>query len=338
MSHTQITCEAVPAVGLNLPVSVTIGHQLMSSPPVTVSQAGSPSEVQLVSLRVVRGETPGEAPSEVAANLVVPSTGGVPIAGFTVTYEPIDCRDPSDLAGGALVVHTGEPEVSVGDLHPCTYAFAAVATNAAGLAGPTPNATTVLVAVEPAPPALVGAEIGDTETAVEITFAAGADGGAAVTAYTLEWSLTSSFARVEGSQTFEPDDVEWSAGPPPSGTITVNDLEAATVYSFRLSATSDAGTSPMSSNLADVDVLIGYPSAPTLYSVAMLPVCSPRGVGWCLFGSQLTRARACVCGMYACQYVSHRTCLQRQQWKWCSGRPRTQVATPSPSMRCLPIP
>ena len=199
------------------------------------------------------GPTAPAAPTTVTATAgdkqatvswTAPSNGGSAITRYTVTPYVGTTAQPATTVTGSPPATT---TTITGLTNGTTYTFKVSATNALGT-GPasvasssvTPSGPTV-----PAAPTTVTATAGDKQATVSWT--APADGGSAITAYTVTPYV--------GTTAQPPTTV---SGSPPATSTTVTGLTNGTAYTFKVSATNALGTGPDSAASNTVS-----PSGPT---------------------------------------------------------------------------
>jgi hypothetical protein len=201
-----------------------------SSTPVTptpvVTAPAAPTSVTAV---------PGDGQATVS--WTPPSDGGSPITGYTVTSSP-----------GAIVVNTGGTSVAVTGLTDGTsYTFTVTAKNSAGTgpsSAPSSPVTPMAAPTAPGAPTIVSATSGNAE--VVVTWTAPADGGSAITGYTVSASPGPSTATTAGATS-----------------AAVTNLSNGVSYTFTVTATNGVGTGAPSDPSAAVVPNPTAPDAPT---------------------------------------------------------------------------
>ncbi|KGN32414.1 hypothetical protein N798_07485 [Knoellia flava TL1] len=166
------------------------------------------------------------------------NTGGAPITGYTVTASP----------GGKTATTTGATTATLTGLSNGTsYTFTVTATNSAGTSPtstPSNTITPKAPVTAPSAPTAVTATAGDTSATVSWT-APTNTGGAPITGYTVTASPGGKTATTTGATT-----------------ATLTGLSNGTSYTFTVTATNSAGTSPTSTPSNTIT-----PSAPSILSV-----------------------------------------------------------------------
>jgi hypothetical protein len=160
--------------------------------------------------------------------------GGTPITGYSVTASP----------GGGTATTTGATTAIVTGLtNGTSYKFTVTATNAIGTSPASPASNAVIPRAAPSAPTGVVATPGGAKAIVSWT--AADNGGSRITRYTVTASPGGRTATTTGATT-----------------ATVTGLTSNTSYTFTVTATNVAGTSPASAPSAPVTPLTA-PTAPT---------------------------------------------------------------------------
>jgi hypothetical protein len=179
--------------------------------------------------------TPPGAPTGVKATAgnasatvswTAPSTGGSPITGYTVT--PYIGTTPQPTVSAAASATSANV---TGLANGTAYTFTVTATNAIGVG----LASAPSAAVTPAPPSVPGSPTNVTATAgntsATVSWTAPADGGSALTKYTVTPYIGST-----------PQPTTTVSGAPPATSTIVTGLTNATAYTFTVSASNAIGT------------------------------------------------------------------------------------------------
>jgi hypothetical protein len=232
---TQVTYDLSPFAGQTIVLwfnvhedgSATSDQSWMYIDDVAIAFAGPP-----VAPAAPTGVTAAAGNGSATVSWTAPSNGGSPISSYTVT--PF-----IGSAAQTVVTVTGSPPVTTATVQQLTngtaYTFTVSATNAVGT-GP---ASTASNAVTPSAPTVPAAPTGVTATggnaAATVSWTAPANGGSAITSYTVTPFIGSA---AQPTLTV--------AGTPPATTTTVLGLSNGTTYTFTVSATNAVGTGPAS--------------------------------------------------------------------------------------------
>ncbi len=207
-----------------------------SAKDVVIGNYGS-SDVSVLLADVVPGAPTGVSASPASGQATVSFTapandGGATISSYTVTASP----------GGATASGSSSPIVVTGLTNGTGYTFTVTATNVAGTGAASAASAAVSPLTTPAAPGDVSAKAGNGSAVV--SFSPGSDGGSAVTHYTVVASPGGASTSGSGSP------------------ISIGGLDNGTAYTFTVTATNAAGTSPASAASAAVTP-ITVPGAPT---------------------------------------------------------------------------
>jgi hypothetical protein len=174
--------------------------------------------------------TAGNASAQVT--WTAPSDGGSAITSYTVTpFIGTTAQPPTTVTGSPPATTTTVTGLTNGT----AYTFTVSATNAVGTgpASAPSSAVTPIGASAPGAPAIVSALAANA--AAQVSWTAPADGGSAITKYTVTPFI--------GTTAQTPTTV---TGTPPATSTTVTGLTNGTAYTFTVSATNAIGTGPAS--------------------------------------------------------------------------------------------
>jgi len=199
--------------------------------PVDVTVTQAPTPMRTPGVPIIGKATAGNAQATV--NFTPPvSNGGSPITGYTVM---------SSLGG--VVTGSGSPITITGLTNGTAYTFKVTATNAVGTSQPSASSNSVIPRTTPDAPTIGTATAGNAQATVNFTPPA-SNGGSQITGYTLTSSLGgAATGRVSP--------------------ITITGLTNGVVYTFMVTATNSAGTSPPSASSNSV-IPCTTPDAPTI--------------------------------------------------------------------------
>jgi hypothetical protein len=176
--------------------------------------------------------------------------GGLPITGYTVTSSP----------GGFTATGAGSPLTVAGLASNTGYTFTAVATNSRGNSASSAASNSITATTVPQAPTIGTATDLGTGSTVSVSFTGNANGGKAISTYT----VTSSPGGITASGASSP--------------ITVSGLTAGTAYTFTVTATNANGTSAASAASNSVT-----PAVPTSFD--SIATATPSGVNTVTFSS-----------------------------------------------------
>jgi len=221
--------DASPAVVTGLANGTPYVFEVLSTNDVgsssysTASDAVTPAAVPDVptDLSATRGN------ASASVSWTAPAANGSPITSYAVRYSSNGGTTWTTASGS----FGGSPATVTGLTNGTPYVFEVAATNAAGTGGYSAISGAITPATTPDPPTSVGGSRGG-DGAVALTWIAPADGGDAITGYTVEWSS-------DGGTT-------WSS--PLGSALTSTDTAASvtgltdgTAYIFRVAATNGVG-------------------------------------------------------------------------------------------------
>ena len=200
------------------------------------------------------GVTASAGDASAVVSWTAPADGGSTITGYTVTpYVGSTAQVAKTVTGNP----PGTTTTVTGLTNGTAYTFRVSATNAVGT-GPSsaPSAAVTPSAVPTVPGAPTGVTAMAGDGSASVSWTAPADGGSAITGYTVTPFV--------GSTAQTPRTI---TGSPPATTLTVSGLTNGTAYTFRVAATNAVGTGPASAS-----------SAPVTPSPAPTPPGAPTGV------------------------------------------------------------
>jgi hypothetical protein len=227
-------------INVTMPSSSSVappGHYMLF----ILNNQGTPSVASIIGISQPTTPVPPSAPTGVTATAgngqatvswTAPSDGNSAITSYTITpYVGSAAQTPKVISGSPPTT-----TATVGGLtNGSSYTFTVAATNAVGTgpASAASNAVTPAAPTAPAAPAGVTATTGNATATV--TWSAPANGGSAITSYT----VTPYLAGVAQAATTV-------TGSPPATTATVSGLTNGSSYTFTVTATNAVGTGPAS--------------------------------------------------------------------------------------------
>jgi Flp pilus assembly pilin Flp len=182
---------------------------------------------------------------QVSLTWTAPTTGGSPITGYAV-----ECKTAAAVSWTSYGTVTGTSTTVTGLLDNTAYTCRVSATNSVGTSATSAASNSVTTAGAPSTPAAPTVAAGVRQ--VTVTWVAPADGGSAITGYTVECRAGT------GAYT--------SYGPFTGTSTTITGLANNTSYNCRVTATNAVGNSTASSNSTPVTTpnTPGAPGTPTL--------------------------------------------------------------------------
>ena len=228
------------SINVTMPSSSSVappGHYMLF----ILNNQGTPSVASIIGLNQSTTPVVPSAPTGMTATAgngqatvswTAPFNGNSPITSYTVTpYVGTTAQTPTVINGSPPATNATITGLTNG----VTYTFTVTATNAVGTgpASAASNAVTPVAPTAPAAPTGVSAAAGNSTATV--TWTAPANGGSAITSYTVTPYLA---GNAQPATTVN--------GSPPATTATITGLTNGSSYTFTVTATNAVGTGPAS--------------------------------------------------------------------------------------------
>ncbi len=182
------------------------------------------------------GVTATAANGSASVSWTAPSNGGSAITSYTVTpYIGSSAQSPTTLSGSPPATHATITGLTNGT----SYTFTVTANNTVGSGPASEHSSAVTPSTVPSAPSSVKATAG--KGSATVTWAAPANGGSAITGYTV-----TPYAGTKGGTAIT------VSGSPPATSATVTGLTNGTSYTFTVTATNADGSGPASEHSAAI--------------------------------------------------------------------------------------